>query len=79
MSASIKILKESLKDHPGSSAQLSLLCVNVKEELDACVYTPEPGVLMTCLKLLNDHKISYEILYGSQSDIIDLNSNQKVL
>ena len=69
MSASIKILKDNLKNHPVLGSQLSLLCKKVEEEIDACVYTPEPGVLMTFLKLLSEHKINYEMIYENQINI----------
>ena len=75
MSASIKILKENLKNHPELGSELSLLCKKVKEEIDACVYTPDPGVLMTFLKLLGEHKINYEMVYEYPINITHPNSN----
>lgn len=75
MSSSIKIPKDHLKNHPELSAKLSLLCSRVKEEFDACVYTPEPGVLMTFLRLLAEHKVGYELVSGDRSNISHPNSN----
>jgi hypothetical protein len=63
MSASIKILKDNLSNHPDLGSKLSLLCKKIREEIDACVYTPDPGVLMTFLKLLREHKVNYETVY----------------
>lgn len=73
MRASIRIPKENLKDLPVLSHELTLFCAMVKEELDACVYTPHPGLLMACLNLLGKHKINYEMVYGGESDITHLN------
>lgn len=66
MYASIKILKYNLKSHPELSSKLTLLCRHVREEIDACVYTPEPGTLVTFLNLLSGHKIDYEMNYENQ-------------
>jgi hypothetical protein len=63
MYASIKILKDNLSNHPELGSKLSLLCKKVREEIDACVYTPDPGLLMTFLKLLKEHKVNYETVY----------------
>jgi hypothetical protein len=76
MSASIKILKDNLSSHhPGLGLKLSSLCKKVREEIDACVYTPDPGVLMTFLKLLNEHKVNYETVYEDPIKIIHPSSN----
>lgn len=75
MSASIKILKDNLKNHPEIGSKLSLLCKKVREEMDACVYTPEPGALMIFLKLLNEHKINYETVYEDLINITHPDSN----
>ena len=77
MSASIKILKDNLQNHPELGSKLSLLCKKVKEENDACVYTPEAGVLMTFLKLLSDHKVNYEMVYENQVNVSPPDSNGK--
>jgi len=69
MSTSIKILKNNLKNHPELGSQMSLLCKKIREEIDSCVYTPEPGVLMAFLKLLSEHKINYEMVYENQINI----------
>jgi hypothetical protein len=74
MYASIKILKDNLSNHPELGSKLNLLCKRVREELDACVYTPDPGVLMTFLKLLNEHKVNYETVYEDPKKIIHPNS-----
>jgi hypothetical protein len=63
MYASIKILKDNLRNHPELGASMNLLCKKVREEPDACVFTPDPGALMTFLKLLSERKISYETVY----------------
>ena len=75
MAASIKILKDNLKHHPELGSKLSLLCKTVREELDACVYTPEPGVWMTFLKLLSERNLNYEMVYEDHINITDPDSN----
>lgn len=75
MSASIIILNNNLKNHSELASKLNLLCKKVREEIDACVYTPEPGVLMTFLNLLSEHKINYETVYNNQINITHPNSN----
>jgi hypothetical protein len=74
MSTSIKILKDNLRDHPELESKLSLLCAKVREEVNSCVYTPDPGVLMTFLNLLKEHKIDYETIYGYTINIPHSNS-----
>lgn len=75
MFTSIKILKDNLSSHPDLGSRLSLLCKKVREEIDACVYTPEPGALMTFLKLLSEHKVNYETVYEDPIKIAHPNSN----
>jgi hypothetical protein len=65
MYASIRILKDNLKTNPDLGSKISPLCGKVREEEDACLYTPEPGLLMTFLKLLDKHKVGYEIIYDN--------------
>ena len=77
MSASIKILKDNLNNHPELGSKLSLLSTKVREENDACVYSPEPGVLMTFLKVLNEHKVNYEMVYENQVNVSPPDSNGK--
>jgi hypothetical protein len=77
MSASIRILKDELKNHPKLGSQLSLLCKKVKEEIEACVYTPELGVLVSFLNLLSEHKIDYETIYDNPINITHPNSSKK--
>jgi len=74
MSASIKILKDNLKNHPELASELNLLCKQVREEIDAWVYTPKPGDLMTVLNLLSEHKFYYETVYEHQIKIAPPNS-----
>jgi hypothetical protein len=69
MSATIKILKDDLKSHPELSSTLNILSSRVKEEFDACLYTPAPGTLMAFLNLLIEHKISYETIYENNADL----------
>ena len=73
MSVSIKIL--NLNNHPESASKLNLYCKKVGEE-SMLVYTPEPGVLMTFLNLLSEHKINYETVYDNQINITHPNSNR---
>jgi hypothetical protein len=75
MSASIKILKDNLRNHLELGSKLSLLCKKVREEIDCCIYTPAPGGLMAFLKLLNEHKISYETVYEDLINITHPNPN----
>lgn len=75
MSVLIRISKDNLKNHPELGSRLSLLCEKIKEEIDACVYTPEPGALMIFLRLLNGQGINYEIVYDDPINITHANSN----
>ena len=76
MSASIKILKDNLKNHPELALKLNLVCKKVREEIDGCVYTPEPEVLMTFLDLLSEHKANYETVHEHQVNITHPNSKK---
>ena len=77
MFASIKIPKVDLGNHPELASKLTLLCSKVREEIDACMYTPEPGALMDFLNLLSEHKISYETVYEDPLNITRPSSNGK--
>ena len=46
--------------------------------MDACVYTPEPGVLMAFLTLLREYKISYETVYEDRINTAHPNSSGDV-
>ena len=77
MFASIKIPKEYLRNHPELGSKLTLLCSKVREEIGACLYTPEPGALMAFLNLLSEHKIGYETVYEDPMNDTRPSSNGK--